>query len=169
MINVLRLNHRIERDKRLTTHVALAARAFGADKIYYSGQRDKKFEESIKKVVEDFGGSFEVEFLGEPLKLIKNLKENGFKVVHLTVYGAELKGKIDEIRNKDILAIVGGEKVEPVFYKLADYNISVTNQPHSEVSALAVFLYEYFKGRKVRFGGAKKVVIPSERGKVVKS
>jgi len=33
MITVLRIGHRISRDKRITTHVALVARAFGADKI----------------------------------------------------------------------------------------------------------------------------------------
>ena len=36
MITVLRLGHRVSRDKRTTTHVALAARAFGADKMLVS-------------------------------------------------------------------------------------------------------------------------------------
>ena len=33
MIIVLRIGHRIGRDKRITTHVALVARAFGANEI----------------------------------------------------------------------------------------------------------------------------------------
>ena len=32
-INVLRLDHRIGRDTRITTHVCLTARAFGASKV----------------------------------------------------------------------------------------------------------------------------------------
>ncbi|MEW6062881.1 MAG: tRNA (cytidine(56)-2'-O)-methyltransferase [Nanoarchaeota archaeon] len=169
MINILRLNHRIERDKRLTMHVALAARAFGAHKLYYSGQRDKAFEDSVRNVVKNFGGNFEIEFTENPIKLIESKKKDGFKIVHLTAYGVELSSKIDELRNKDVLAIVGGEKVAPEFYKLSDCNISVTNQPHSEVSALAIFLYEYFNRKKAEFNKAKKVIVPSERGKVVKS
>ena len=50
MIIILRLNHRIFRDKRITTHVALTARAFLADKIYYSGEKDSNLEQSITKV-----------------------------------------------------------------------------------------------------------------------
>jgi len=38
MIEILRLGHRKKRDARLSTHVALVSRAFGASKIYYSGQ-----------------------------------------------------------------------------------------------------------------------------------
>ena len=33
-INVLRLDHRIGRDTRITTHVCLTARAFGASKVW---------------------------------------------------------------------------------------------------------------------------------------
>ena len=36
-ISVLRLGHRIERDKRITSHLGLTARAFGADEIILSG------------------------------------------------------------------------------------------------------------------------------------
>ena len=47
MINVLRIGHRISRDKRITTHVALVSRAFGADKIIIDTE-DKKIEETIR-------------------------------------------------------------------------------------------------------------------------
>ena len=39
-VNVLRLDHRIGRDTRITTHVCLTSRAFGASKIYLSGEED---------------------------------------------------------------------------------------------------------------------------------
>ncbi len=44
MIIVLRLNHRIGRDPRISTHVALTSRAFLADKICYAGQKDSSLE-----------------------------------------------------------------------------------------------------------------------------
>ena len=39
-INVLRLDHRIGRDTRITTHVCLTARAFGASKVWLAGEED---------------------------------------------------------------------------------------------------------------------------------
>jgi len=165
MIEVLRLNHRISRDKRLTSHVALTARAFSASKIYYSGQKDNSLEESVKRIVENFGGKFEIEYTKEPLKLLKKKS----KIVHLTVYGMPIQDKIKNIRKfKDLLIIVGGEKVDPEYYKLADYNISVTNQPHSEVASLSIFLDHFFQGKELKkeFKGDKKI-IPQEKGKKV--
>ena len=41
LIEVLRIGHRPGRDKRVTTHVALVARAFGAGGIYIPGGDDK--------------------------------------------------------------------------------------------------------------------------------
>ena len=63
MIILLRLNHRIFRDKRITSHVALTARAFLADKIYYSGEKDSNLEQSISKVSKQFGSKFSIEYL----------------------------------------------------------------------------------------------------------
>ena len=54
MIEVLRLSHRIGRDPRLSTHVILTARAFGASKTYYSGQKDSNLEESVKRICGNF-------------------------------------------------------------------------------------------------------------------
>ena len=49
MITVLRLGHRISRDKRITTHVALVARAFGAYNIIIS-TKDQQIEENIRSL-----------------------------------------------------------------------------------------------------------------------
>ena len=57
---VLRLGHRPERDKRITTHVALTARAFGAQGIKV-GTKDASLEESVNDVVKRFGGDFSIE------------------------------------------------------------------------------------------------------------
>jgi len=166
-IIILRLGHRRDRDKRITTHCALVARAFLAKKMYYSGDRDEKIEEKIRKVVENFGGSFEIEYVENWKELIKNFE--GIKV-HLTMYGIPLLEKIEEIKkNKKILVIVGSEKVPREVYDLADYNISITNQPHSEVAALAIFLDKFFESKEFfyKFENAKIEIIPQERGKRV--
>ena len=54
---VLRWGHRL-RDKRLTTHVALAARALGASKLILTDAVDKKIQQKIESVTKDWGGHF---------------------------------------------------------------------------------------------------------------
>ncbi|MEM5835232.1 MAG: hypothetical protein QXM11_01530, partial [Candidatus Aenigmatarchaeota archaeon] len=56
---VLRLSHRKNRDRRVTTHVILVARAFSAKKCFYTGDKDEELEKRIKKVVEKWGGDFQ--------------------------------------------------------------------------------------------------------------
>jgi tRNA (cytidine56-2'-O)-methyltransferase len=142
VITVLRIGHRIDRDKRVTTHVALVARAFGADAIFIT-TKDQKIKKNIQSVCKRFGGDFQVETGLDPKKIIKSWKGT---IVHLTMYGAELESAVAQIdTNRDLLIIVGAEKVPPYFYEIADINISVGNQPHSEVAALALFLDRYTK------------------------
>jgi tRNA (cytidine56-2'-O)-methyltransferase len=165
MIVVLRLGHRINRDKRITTHVALVARAFGADKISIT-TKDKKIEENIHAISTKFGGAFSIESGVNPKKIINQW--NG-EIVHLTMYGEDLEKTIEKLdKTRDMLIIVGAEKVAPYFYEKADFNISVGNQPHSEVAALAIFLDRYFKGKWLtkQFNG-KIEIIPSDTRKTV--
>ncbi|MCD6312660.1 MAG: tRNA (cytidine(56)-2'-O)-methyltransferase [Thaumarchaeota archaeon] len=173
-IVVLRLGHRVERDKRVTTHIALVARAYGADEIIITGDRDESLIERVKKVVESWGGSFSARFEGSWKKVIKDFRSRGGVVIHLTMYGINLPRIIDEIREiwkqgRSLLVIVGGEKVPGEVYGLADYNIAVTNQPHSEIAALATFLDWLQEGRELEreFPNARLKIIPSPRGKKV--
>ena len=88
---VLRWGHRPERDKRLTTHVALTARAFGADGMILSDIEDEKVKASVEKVVKSWGGPFFFE-MGKPWRqAIKEWKEKGGIVVHLTAYGENIQ------------------------------------------------------------------------------
>jgi len=163
-IYVLRLGHRPERDKRISTHVALTARAFGARGIYFDTY-DRNLFRSVEDVIERWGGEFFIRHVDSWRKFIRGF--DGVKV-HLTMYGVPLPEKIDEIkRNGRILVIAGAEKVPAEVYEISDYNISIGNQPHSEVAALAVFLDRMLEGEVFRkeFGNAKTVIIPSERGK----
>ena len=168
MISILRLGHRIGRDARLSTHCGLAARALGADEITYSGEEDKELIESVKDTAKRWGGSFCVRYANNWQSVIKNYKKKKFCAVHLTMYGMPLQKKISTLRKKkNILLIVGSGKVPGEVYGLADFNIAVTSQPHSEVAAMSIFLHEYFRGRELdkRFGNAKIRIKPQERGK----
>jgi len=167
LIAVLRMGHRPQRDKRITTHVCLVARAFGADGIFI-WRKDKKIKENLDKLVKAWGGSFFINFKNYK----KILDEWKGIIVHLTMYGEKID-KIKEIRekskDKDVLLVVGAEKVPPEVYEKADYNISVGSQPHSEVAALAVFLDRFFKGKNLykEFEDAEMEILPSAKGKIV--
>ncbi len=165
-LEVLRLGHRPSRDKRITTHVGLVARAFGADKIIIAEQ-DQKVEATLNDVTTRFGGKFEVVSGLSWRSYIRNWKG---LVVHLTMYGEHLNDIITKIPlNKDILIIIGAEKVPRELYELADFNVAVGNQPHSEVAALAVFLDRYLSGKALakKFKGGNLKILPSKKGKTV--
>ncbi|BAB60239.1 hypothetical protein [Thermoplasma volcanium GSS1] len=167
MIAVLRINHRPFRDKRITTHVALTARAFGASSILVD-EKDETLEQTINKVVENFGGNFFIKSGVDWKREFRNFK--GIRV-HLTMYGRPLEDVVKEIREskKDVMILVGSEKVPFEAYEIADYNVSVTNQPISEVSALAIFLDRFYDGEELNWRFTGKInVYPSERGKKVK-
>lgn len=169
MITILRIGHRVQRDKRITTHCALVSRAFGADKILVD-TIDKKIEETIQNICKRFGGNFEI-ITGVKTKKIINEWEG--IIFHLTMYGEKLDEIIEKIdtnfdKNKDILVIIGAEKVPRYIYDIADFNISVGNQPHSEIAALAIFLDRITEGKWIdkKFNG-KLEIIPSNKGKKV--
>jgi len=164
-IVLLRLGHRIFRDQRMTTHCALTARAFGCEKMIYSGEKDAEMEKSVSDVASRWGGKFEVEYEKNWKKVVSSFK--GKKVL-LTMYGINLPDIIKKIRQeKDLLVIVGSEKVPADVYAMIDYQVAVTLQPHSEVAALAVFLDWYFEGKEMHkeFEDAKIKIIPQEKGK----
>jgi len=169
-ILVLRLGHRKERDKRVTTHVCLAARALGADGVILSGERDDKIIATVKKVAENWGGKFSVKYEGNRKRAITAAKKKGFAVAHLTMYGERLQDVAARLRKKrKLLVVVGAEKVPSDVYSLADFNVAVGSQPHSEVAALAITLHEIFGGRELskRFPGARLRIVPQQNGKKV--
>ncbi|MGN6629805.1 MAG: tRNA (cytidine(56)-2'-O)-methyltransferase, partial [Candidatus Nitrosocosmicus sp.] len=59
------------------------------------------------------------------------------------------------------------EKTPKELYYLADYNISIGNQPHSEIAALAIFLDRLFEGKQFdkEFSNGRMKIIPSDKGK----
>src|SRR5712692_1837222 len=170
-IMVLRMGHRFFRDSRVTTHVCLTARALGADGVIIAGGEDKTVESTIREVTGRFGGDFSIES-GQPWrKTIRDWSDKGGKIVHLTAYGLRLPDVIDEINQVegDILVVVGSEKMPGEVFKLADWNVSVTNQPMSEVAALAVFLDWHFQHGAFdkAFPNGQVRIVPTQDGKQV--
>ena len=172
-IIILRMGHRQFRDNRITTHVGLVGRAFGAKGMILADISDAAVEKSINEINKNWGGNFFVEMGVSHRVYIEEWVNKGNIVVHLTMYGDYLKKTlIEEIKKKekDILVIVGSQKVPRIIYDLANYNISISNQPHSEISALAIFLDRYFEGKQLfnRFKGAKFEIIPSKKEKNIR-
>jgi len=91
----------------------------------------------------------------------------------LTAYGIPLPKIVDEIRcsKEDKLVVVGAEKVPGEMYSLADWNVAVTSQPISEVSALGIFLDWFFDHKRLEqeFSNAEIRIIPTEHGKTVET
>ena len=170
-VYVLRLGHRPERDKRITTHVALVARAFGANGLILEGVCDDSITNSILKVVEAWGGPFHFECGVNGRRYVREWKKMGGEVIHLTMYGVNLDDTIPLIasNSKPKLIVVGAEKVEKFYYEESTYNVSVGQQPHSEVAALALFLDRLFRGEwvNIEYEGWRLRLVESVRGKRV--
>ncbi len=171
-VNVLRLDHRRRRDARITTHVCLTARAFGASKIILSGDKDHKLMENVRDVADRWGGQFHVDYKKSWENLFEEWKNAEGEIVHLTMYGEPVQHVVQDIKkstNDKLLVVVGGSRVPTKVYREADWNVSVTTQPHSEVSALAIFLHLFFEGKEfdMEFKGGKLKVVPSAKGKKV--
>ena len=168
-IEVLRIGQRVVRDDRVTTHVALVARAFGASKIYMN-EVDPEIQDTVEKMNDTWGGDFEIEFFSN-WKDVISLKKNNSKIVHLTMYGENINKIYSKIQKEGkILIIVGAEKVPREIYEKADYNVSIGMQPHSEISALAVFLDRVQKGLQFDkiYDDSERVIVPSKNGKNVR-
>jgi len=166
---VVRYGHRPGRDDRMTTHVGLTARALGADRVIVPDNATQSVE-TVRDITDRFGGPFEIEQSGSLGALIRNWEGT---VVHLTMYGLPVQDVEDDVRvdldEGPLMIVVGGEKVPFEIYEHADYNVGVTNQPHSEVAGLAVFLDRLFEGRELdqEWVDADNRVIPKSTGKKV--
>jgi tRNA (cytidine56-2'-O)-methyltransferase len=169
-IEVLRLGHRPERDKRVTTHVCLTARALGAHAVRIA-ENDDALVKGVRAVAKRFGGDFHIESGTGWKGPIKAWKEAGGQVVHLTMYGRPLSEAVPAIqaRGKPVLVVVGAEKVPGDLYEMADENVAVGNQPHSEVAALALVLDRLRGGawETDEFPDAQLKVVPTAKGKRV--
>ena len=169
VIEVIRIGQRLVRDDRVTTHVALVSRAFGAERIHMT-EINPEIKDTLEKINKTWGGNFEIEFIDKWKSVVKKKKEKGFKIVHLSMYGESINDVQESLREeKDLLIVVGAEKVPREIYQLADYNVGAGSQPHSEISALAILLDRIQKGKQFEkeFPDAKRKIIPTKNGKNV--
>lgn len=167
---VFRYGHRIIRDERVTSHCCLVARALGADKIIIHGNKDTELEKTIQEINSKWGGRFTVEFAPDWKKGLKNLKKQKYSLVHLTMYGIPINKIQQKIRKENKTAIIiGSQKVEKEVFELADYNVSIGAQPHSEIAAIAVMLDRIFQGKEFekKFANAKLKIKPSKKSKII--
>jgi tRNA (cytidine56-2'-O)-methyltransferase len=169
-VTVLRLGHRPGRDERMTTHVGLTARALGADRVVLAGDAASR-RGTVEDITDRFGGPFAVETTDRPLSYLDGCEG---AVVHLTMYGLAVQDVEADVRavhagGEPLVVVVGAEKVPFDVYEAADWNVAVTNQPHSEVASLAVFLDRLFEGRELEreWTDAERVVVPEAEGKRV--
>jgi tRNA (cytidine56-2'-O)-methyltransferase len=166
-VSVLRVGHRAGRDPRLTTHVALTARALGAERLYLNPP-DPALAERVARVGHEWGGAFSVVGVTDWKAVVRTFDG---AVVHLTMYGEPLERVEARLRRRaSILLVVGGAKVPPDLYRLATMNVAVGHQPHSEVAALAVTVAAL---RGVpgpgAWPGAAKEIVPQRAGKLVRA
>lgn len=167
-VAVLRLGHRPGRDERMTTHVGLTARALGADRVILPAIAGEAAA-TIEEVTDRFGGPFTVETTASPDRILRDWDS---RIVHLTMYGEPIQTKLHAVKDAHttpMLVAVGAAKVAIDVYDLATWNIAITNQPHSEVAALAVFLDRLFDGSQFdrEWTQATQRIVPQPAGKHV--
>ena len=169
-VSVLRIGHRFVRDDRVTTHIALVARALGCDRIFMN-EVDKSIRSTMEEIIQRWGGRyFDIEIFENWKSIVKHWKNRGGKIVHLTMYGLNIDEVIDELRKcDDLLVVVGASKVPRELYEVSDYNVAIGNQPHSEIAALAICLDRIFNGKELtkQFDDAKLKIVPSSNEKRV--
>jgi tRNA (cytidine56-2'-O)-methyltransferase len=155
-IVLLRLGHRPERDKRITTHVGLTARLLGAEGMLLASN-DPGIVKTLEDVVRRWGGDFYIRNNVNFKQEIKEWKAAGGKVCHLSKSCDRL------------MIVVGAEKVPPEIYQLADWNVAVGSQPHSEVAAVAITMDRIADDEPLEreFPNAELTIMPAEKGKQV--
>lgn len=165
---VVRLGHRPGRDERITTHVALVARAFGADRVVLPDAAAGAGE-TVEDITERFGGPFAVE-MAPPLEWLRSYDG---PIAHLTMYGQPIDDHIEAVSDRafdeGLAVVVGAGKVPPETFELATWNLAVGNQPHSEIAALAICLdrLDDDPAYDRTFADASRVVVPRARDKRV--
>ncbi len=140
------------------------------NKKIFMTEVNPEIKDTVEKINNTWGGDFVIEFVDNWKSVIKNKKNEGYKIVHLSMYGEKINQIQNQLRLEDkMLIVVGAEKVPREIYELADYNVGVGSQPHSEISALAILLDRIQDGQQFEknFPNAKRKIIPTKNGKNV--
>jgi len=136
--------------------VALASRAFGANSIIFTTNYNSKLVRYFKTINSKWGGNFEVRFEKDWRAEISRKKN--YEKVYLTMDGVPINKIIYRIKTyKNILLIASFQNAQRSVKEAVDFNVSITTQPHSTVSSVAVFMHMFYSGRElaIRFKNAK--------------
>ncbi len=151
--------------------LAMVSRAFGASNITFCpGEKDgKRLIKYCQAMSRRWGGNFGVSYTDDWKRFIAERKN--YLKIYLTRYGMSMTKLGYQVRTyKNVLAIVSfTESIKPL-YDAADFNMSITTQPHSCSSSVAVFLHEFYSGRELsmHFENAKYKINPGDHGVRVK-
>jgi tRNA (cytidine56-2'-O)-methyltransferase len=134
---------------------------------------DDSTSKTVNNINRRWGGKdqFEIEYVTDWKRLVTSWRKNGGLVVHLTMYGINVDDMLPQIDTKrKILVVVGASKVPRQVYTMANFNIAIGHQPHSEISALAIFLDRLSNGTELKkiFKDSKINIIPSKDGKNIR-
>ncbi len=147
--------------------LCLTSRALGASEVTFVGKRDSKLVRYMESINKKWGGKFKVQFAKSYKEALKSATK--YKKVYLTIYGSPLQDKSYVLKTyKNMVVIVSlKENAElNAIHKLADFNISITTQPHCSAAAIAVFLHEFYNGRELamHFENAQYKLVPKGQG-----
>ncbi len=148
-------------DYGLSVDLALAARAFGAQQIVFTSERSDRLVRHFKSVVSKWGGSFEVLFTKDWIGFVK--EKRNYKSVYLTQFGLPFSKVSSIIKTyKNLVVIISTDGARGAAAH-SDFNVSISTQPHVSISALAIFLHEFYSGRELamHFENAKYRVVPA--------
>ncbi|MEM0149397.1 MAG: hypothetical protein QXW10_00675 [Candidatus Micrarchaeaceae archaeon] len=129
-------------------NIAETARAFGASEIVFNGKPDASLKRKISLLNSKWGGKFSVLFISNYMEFIKT--KASYKKVLLSRFGTPISKCIYTLRTyKNLLVIITMKEAQKSVSRIADFSVSITAQPHSGVSALAVFLHMFYEGREL--------------------
>ena len=68
-------------------------------------------KDTVNKINKTWGGRFSIEFIDKWKPIVKKKKDEGFKIVHLTMYGENINDAQVRVTNcEKLLIVVGAEK-----------------------------------------------------------
>lgn len=130
--------------------LCLTSRALGASEITFVGKQDTRLVRHLGRLSTKWGGKFRVNYVKNYREVLKQSAK--YKKVYLTRLGEPLQSKNYMLRTyKNIVLVVtpSDGKKENQISRVADFNISVSSQPHCSTAAVAIFLHEYYEGREL--------------------
>jgi tRNA (cytidine56-2'-O)-methyltransferase len=150
--------------------LCLTARALGASEITFISKKDARLLRHMGTLNKKWGGKFRVQFAKSYQEALKSATK--YKKVYLTRYGVPLQTKSYTLKTyKNLVLIVTLKDEVDAIHKIADFNISVSSQPHCSAAAIAIFLHDFYNGRELamHFENAEYKLVPKSNNLLTES